>query len=49
MSPVIRVEDVVLPTDFVINEIKQLDSITGCSVKFPFNEGDTSTCRICCD
>lgn len=47
MKSVIQVESVVLPIGFVFNEVRQLNSGTGCSV--PFNQSDNDTCRICCD
>jgi len=47
MKSIIQVKDVVLPPDFVFKEVKQLNSSSGCSVRF--NQSKNDTCRICCD
>ena len=47
MKAIIQVENVVLPPDFVYNEVRELNSATGCSARF--NQSESDTCRICCD
>jgi hypothetical protein len=47
MTAIIQIENVVLPSGFVYDEVRQLDSASGCSVKLNLSESDT--CRICCD
>ncbi len=47
MKSIIQVENVVLPPDFVFDEIRQLNSGSGCSIRF--NHSESETCRICCD
>lgn len=46
-TSIIVVEDLVLPTNFVFDEIRQLSSDTGC--RATFNQSDNDICRICCD
>jgi len=47
MKAIIKVKNVVLPSNFVYNEVRQLNSTSSCSVKLNLSESDT--CRICCD
>ncbi len=48
-KPIIDIDNVVLPTDFVFNEIRKLNSIVSTGCKTTFNQDDNDTCRICCD